>query len=138
MSGINKLFVAVALLTTELVSGQLPSQFNGAVTMTNGVTRSGAISTGRHADGYTVKPPDSAGVVDNGYIGGDGSRMYMFRGRHRKKIYGWWVWYFHDGRVEQLLLAFIQRHYPTDQSLANKREMMGYLAGRAVELSPPR
>ena len=78
---------------------------------------------------------DSAGVMDNGFYGRYGSRMFIFNGRYRKKIYGSWTFYKHYMRIAPLLLDFIQRYYPTDKSFADEREMIGYLAGKAVILN---
>ncbi|HEV2479436.1 MAG TPA: hypothetical protein VGS79_07220 [Puia sp.] len=73
-------------------------------------------------------------MMDNGFYGRYGSRMYLFNGLRRKKVYGSWAFYKHYMRIAPLLLDFIQRYYPTDKSFADEREMIGYLAGRAVEL----
>ncbi len=77
---------------------------------------------------------DSVGVVDNGFGGRNGSRMYLVNGRRRKKIYGSWTFYKHYMKIGPLLLAFIQRYYPTPHPGANEMEMIDYLAGRAVEV----
>jgi hypothetical protein len=37
-------------------------------------------------------------------------------------------------QIGPLLLAFIQRYYPTPHPGANEMEMINYLAGRAVEV----
>jgi hypothetical protein len=75
---------------------------------------------------------DTAGVIDNGATGIYGSRMFLFNGRNRKKIYGSWTFYKHYLHIGTMLLAFIQRYYPTDKSFANEREMLQYLAGKAA------
>jgi hypothetical protein len=77
---------------------------------------------------------DSVGVVDNGFGGRNGSRMYLVNGRRRKKIYGSWTFYNHYMKIGPLLLAFIQRYYPTPQPGETEMEMMNYLAAKAAEL----
>ena len=77
---------------------------------------------------------DSAGVIDNEFNDGNGSRLYIFHGRYRKKIYGKWDYYQHHQQIELLLLHFINRYYPTDKVLTDSTAMINYLAGRAVEL----
>lgn len=87
---------------------------------------------------------DSAGVVDNGVGGGNGSRMFLFNGRRRIKVYGSWTFFMHYMHIAPLLLAFIQQYYPQDYAHfeaavlvyppAAEVEMIRYLAGKAGEL----
>lgn len=86
---------------------------------------------------------DSAGVVDNGVSGENGSRMFLFNGRRRVKVYGSWTFYMHYMYIAPLLLAFIQKYYPEDYPRfgtavlvyppAAEMEMIRYLAGKAGE-----
>ena len=87
---------------------------------------------------------DSAGVVDNGVSGENGSRMFLFNGRRRIKVYGSWTFFMHYMHIAPLLLAFIQQYYPLDYAHfeaavlvyppAAEVEMIRYLAGKAGEL----
>ena len=92
------------------------------------------VQWGSHGFWRLRRGTDSAGVVDDGFEDWDGSRMYLFHGRYRQKIYGWWAYHKAHRNVEPILRAFIQKYYPTDKLLAEETAMIKYLSGRAVEL----